>query len=163
MGQWGCFGPVVRAGVCHVPRMVRVLVVRASTPGAGAYPGTAIPGGGRDFAGIGGPLRLALRESCSVAAAACGGSGRGGHVVITGSKGQYPQGQPSASPELQLEPVRAIRVFTLRLLDTAGDVGREALQAFLASGYSRQNALEVVLGIGAYTMSTIANRLRRTR
>jgi AhpD family alkylhydroperoxidase len=64
----------------------------------------------------------------------------------------------SAAP---LDDVRldAIRVFTLRLLDTAGDVGDEALQAFLASGYSRQNALEVVLGIGAYTMSTIANRL----
>jgi AhpD family alkylhydroperoxidase len=53
----------------------------------------------------------------------------------------------------------AIRVFTLRLLHTAGDVGDQALQAFLASGYSRQNALEVVLGIGTYTMSTLANRL----
>ena len=50
-------------------------------------------------------------------------------------------------------------VFTLRLLDTAGNVGDEALQAFLASGYTRQNALEVVLGIGTYTMSTLANRL----
>jgi len=53
----------------------------------------------------------------------------------------------------------AIRVFTLRLLDTAGEVGDQALQAFLASGYTRQNALEVVLGIGTYTMSTLANRL----
>jgi hypothetical protein len=34
-----------------------------------------------------------------------------------------------------------------------------ALRAFLASGYTRQNALEVVLGIGTYTMSTLANRL----
>ena len=55
--------------------------------------------------------------------------------------------------------VEAIRVFTLRVLDTAGDVGDEALRAFLASGYTRQNALEVVLGIGTYTMSTLANRL----
>jgi alkylhydroperoxidase family enzyme len=38
-------------------------------------------------------------------------------------------------------------------------VGDEALRAFLASGYTRQNALEVVLGIGTYTMSTLANRL----
>ena len=53
----------------------------------------------------------------------------------------------------------ALRVFTLRLLEEAGDVGDEALQAFLASGYTRQNALEVVLGIGTYTMSTLANRL----
>ena len=53
----------------------------------------------------------------------------------------------------------AIRVFALRVLETAGDVGDEALRAFLASGYTQQNALEVVLGLGTYTMSTLANRL----
>jgi len=63
-----------------------------------------------------------------------------------------------ASP-LADQRLEAIRVFTLRLLDTAGDVGDDALRAFLASGYTRQNALEVVLGIGTYTMSTLANRL----
>ena len=59
-------------------------------------------------------------------------------------------------PDQRLE---AIRVFTLRVLDTAGDVGDAALRDFLASGYTAQNALEVVLGIGTYTMSTLANRL----
>ncbi len=63
---------------------------------------------------------------------------------------------PAALPDERLE---AIRVFTLRVLDTAGDVGDDALRAFLASGYTSQNALEVVLGIGAFTMSTLANRL----
>jgi AhpD family alkylhydroperoxidase len=53
----------------------------------------------------------------------------------------------------------AIRVFTLRVLDTAGDVGDQALRDFLARGYTAQNALEVVLGVGTYTMSTLANRL----
>jgi len=53
----------------------------------------------------------------------------------------------------------AIRLFTLRVLDTAGDVGDQALRDFLAAGFSTQNALEVVLGIGTYTMSTLANRL----
>ncbi len=57
------------------------------------------------------------------------------------------------------ERLEAIRVFTLRVLDTAGEVGDETLRAFLASGYTRQHALEVVLGIGTYTMSTLANRL----
>ena len=57
------------------------------------------------------------------------------------------------------EQLDAIRVFTLRVLDTAGDVGDNALRAFLASGYTRQHALEVVLGIGTYMMSTLANRL----
>jgi AhpD family alkylhydroperoxidase len=62
----------------------------------------------------------------------------------------------SVLPDSRLD---ALRLFTLRILDTAGDVGDDALAAFLASGYTRQNALEVVLGIGTYTMSTLANRL----
>jgi AhpD family alkylhydroperoxidase len=53
----------------------------------------------------------------------------------------------------------AVRVFTLRVLETCGDVGDAALRAFLGQGYTEQNALEVVLGIGTYTMSTLANRL----
>ena len=57
------------------------------------------------------------------------------------------------------ERLDAIRVFTLRALDTAGDVGDQALRDFLAAGYTTRNALEVVLGIGTYTMSTLANRL----
>jgi AhpD family alkylhydroperoxidase len=61
-----------------------------------------------------------------------------------------------------VDPVlEAIRVFTLHVLDTAGDADDEALRAFMAAGYTSQNALEVVLGIGTYTMSTFANRLTR--
>jgi len=67
-------------------------------------------------------------------------------------------GRPEARP-LADERLEAIRVFTLRVLDTTGEVGEQALRAFLASGYTSQNALEVVLGIGTYTMSTLANRL----
>ena len=63
-------------------------------------------------------------------------------------------GEPLADPRFD-----AIRVFTLRVLDTAGDVGDPALKALLAQGYTEQNALEVVLGIGAYTTATFANRL----
>jgi len=55
----------------------------------------------------------------------------------------------------------AVRMFTLQVLDTAGDVPDAALHAFFAHGYTRQNALDVVLGIGTYTMSTLANRLTR--
>jgi len=39
------------------------------------------------------------------------------------------------------------------------EVNKEALKAFLARDYTERNALEVVLGIGAYTMATLANRL----
>jgi AhpD family alkylhydroperoxidase len=63
-------------------------------------------------------------------------------------------GAPLGDPRLE-----AVRVFTLRVLGTAGAVGDDALREFLDSGYTRQNALEVVVGIGTYTMSTLANRL----
>jgi AhpD family alkylhydroperoxidase len=59
-------------------------------------------------------------------------------------------------PDGRLE---AIRTFTCEVLASAGAVGERRLKAFLAHGYTPQNALEVVLGIGAYTMSTLANRL----
>ncbi len=53
------------------------------------------------------------------------------------------------------QPVRA----TLEVIASAGAVGDAALRDFLAYGYSERNALDVVLGIGAYTLSTLANRL----
>src|SRR5438477_1972148 len=68
-------------------------------------------------------------------------------------------GDPDRTEPLPDERLDAVRMFTLRVLDTAGDVGDQALRDFLAAGYSTQNALEVVLGIGTYTMSTLANRL----
>jgi AhpD family alkylhydroperoxidase len=55
--------------------------------------------------------------------------------------------------------LEAVRTFTLQLLASAGAVGEEELAAFVAHGYTPRNALEVVLGIGTYTMSTFANRL----
>jgi AhpD family alkylhydroperoxidase len=55
--------------------------------------------------------------------------------------------------------LEAVRQFTLRVLDTAGAAGDDALRDFLGHGFTPQHALEVVLGIGTYTMSTFANRL----
>lgn len=65
-------------------------------------------------------------------------------------------GRPLADERLE-----AVRQFTLEVLATAGGVADDALKAFLAHGHTERNALEVVLGIGAYTMSTLANRLTR--
>ncbi|WP_253771136.1 carboxymuconolactone decarboxylase family protein [Goodfellowiella coeruleoviolacea] len=63
-------------------------------------------------------------------------------------------GKPLADQRLE-----AIRLFTVDVLATAGAVSPESMRAFLAHGYTPQHALEVVLGIGAYTMSTLANRM----
>lgn len=59
------------------------------------------------------------------------------------------------------ERLEAVRRFTLEVFRTAGAVGDEELRDFLAHGFTSQNALEVVMGIGTYTMSTFANRLTR--
>lgn len=64
-----------------------------------------------------------------------------------------------AGAQLDDARLEAVRVFTLRVLDTAGAVGDDALGELLRHGFTKQNALEVVLGIGTYTMSTLANRL----
>jgi AhpD family alkylhydroperoxidase len=63
-------------------------------------------------------------------------------------------GLPLTDPRLE-----GLRVFVHRVLDTTGDVGEEALRAFLAHGYTAEQALDVLLGIGTYTLSTFANRL----
>ncbi|MEU9105570.1 carboxymuconolactone decarboxylase [Streptomyces xanthophaeus] len=61
------------------------------------------------------------------------------------------------------DPARleAVRLFTLRVLASSGAVSDAELADFRAHGYTRRNALEVVLGVGAYTLSTFANRLTR--
>jgi AhpD family alkylhydroperoxidase len=59
-------------------------------------------------------------------------------------------------PEPRLE---ALRQFALEVLAHTGAVGEERLEAFLTKGFTHRQALEVVLGIGTYTLSTLANRL----
>jgi AhpD family alkylhydroperoxidase len=59
------------------------------------------------------------------------------------------------------QKLEAIRTFSLQLVASTGAVTDEELAAFLAHGYTPRNALEVVLGIGTYTMSTFGNRLVR--
>ncbi|NSC23898.1 carboxymuconolactone decarboxylase family protein [Streptomyces albus subsp. chlorinus] len=59
-------------------------------------------------------------------------------------------------PDARLE---AVRVFTVEVLARAGGVDQRVLDTFLAHGHTPRQALEVVLGVGAYTLSTLANRL----
>ncbi|OAR24118.1 alkylhydroperoxidase [Streptomyces sp. ERV7] len=68
--------------------------------------------------------------------------------------GELREGKPLTDERLD-----AVREFTLAVYATSGAVPDAGLDAFLAQGYTRQNALEVVLGIGTYTVSTFANRL----
>ncbi|MEU8464067.1 carboxymuconolactone decarboxylase family protein [Streptomyces sp. NPDC029003] len=67
----------------------------------------------------------------------------------------------SLGPAPDPDRLTAVRDFTLQVLASSGAVSDEDLGRFQASGFTRQNALEVVLGIGTYTVSTFANRLTR--
>ncbi|WP_232320768.1 carboxymuconolactone decarboxylase family protein [Micromonospora rifamycinica] len=63
--------------------------------------------------------------------------------------------------ELPEPRLAALRRFTVAVLDHAGDVPDDELTAFLDAGYRPRHALDVVLGVGTYTISTLANRLTR--
>ncbi|MGZ4474304.1 MAG: carboxymuconolactone decarboxylase family protein [Nocardioides sp.] len=65
--------------------------------------------------------------------------------------------RPLADPELE-----AARLLVHRIMDHAGEVPEKDIAEFLAAGFTPQNALEIVFGIGVYTMSTYANRLLRS-
>jgi AhpD family alkylhydroperoxidase len=64
-----------------------------------------------------------------------------------------------AGTDLPDPRLAALRRFTLAVLDHRGDVPDDELAAFLAAGWQPRHALDVVLGVGAYTISTFANRL----
>ena len=53
----------------------------------------------------------------------------------------------------------ALAQFVEAVLATRGDVDDASWAGFLAAGYTREQALEVVIGIGTYTISMYANRL----
>jgi AhpD family alkylhydroperoxidase len=100
-------------------------------------------------------MTMATRNRCHICVAM--------HTMKLQSLGAAPDviaalraGDPLADARLE-----AIRVFTLDVIAETGGVDDESMRAFLAHGYTSRNALEVVLGIGAYTMSTFANRMTR--
>ncbi|MFG0252093.1 MAG: carboxymuconolactone decarboxylase family protein, partial [Phycisphaerales bacterium JB038] len=63
-------------------------------------------------------------------------------------------------PDARLE---SLRQFTKALLERRGEVGDERLEQFLSAGYSRQQALEVILGLALKTMSNYTNSVTHTK
>jgi AhpD family alkylhydroperoxidase len=75
-------------------------------------------------------------------------------------------GEPSLAraltEDLPLEPrLDALRRFTRAVIAARGDVPDDERLAFEAAGYGPAHALDVVLGVATYTLSTYANRLVR--
>ena len=77
-------------------------------------------------------------------------------------------GDPAAAPAVEAlragtplpdERLEALAQFVRSALAGRGDVSEPAWTRFRAAGYDHAQALEVLLGVAAYTLSTYANRL----
>ncbi len=62
-------------------------------------------------------------------------------------------------PDAKLE---ALRQFTQRMVQSRGWPGDAAIEAFLQAGYTKQQLLDVILGIAVKTMSNYTNHLAHT-
>ncbi|MGW1056663.1 carboxymuconolactone decarboxylase family protein [Micromonospora rubida] len=98
-------------------------------------------------------LTVATRNECHVCVAMHTDTltGQGADPVLIGA---LRSGTPLGEARLE-----ALRLFTLAVLDHRGAVPDDVMRAFLAAGYRPDNALDVVLGVGTYTISTFVNRL----
>lgn len=65
----------------------------------------------------------------------------------------------TAIPDAKLE---ALHVFATAVVQNRGHVNDAGVQAFLDAGYTRQNVLEVVLGVATKVMSNYTNHLTGT-
>ncbi len=62
-------------------------------------------------------------------------------------------------PDAKLE---ALRVFARELIEHRGHTGDDRLQAFLDAGYTKQHALEVILGLALKLLSNYTNAIAHT-
>lgn len=99
-------------------------------------------------------LTVAVRNGCEVCVEMHTATLRRiGHAVL----------EPAlrAGDDLDDPRLAALQRFTHQVMDTSGDVSETDRADFAAAGFTSRQALDVVLGIGAYTLSTYANRLTR--
>lgn len=107
-------------------------------------------------------LTLAEREVVQITAAAIHGCGFcvAGHTAVALKKAQLPAEVVEAIREQATIPdarLDAVAVLTRAVIATRGAVPDEARAAFLASGFSDANALEVILGVSLATLCNFAN------
>ena len=66
-------------------------------------------------------------------------------------------GQPLTDPKLQ-----ALRHFTQRMVQARGWVEEDELETFMAAGYTKQQVLEVILGIAVKVIHNYTNHIAQT-
>jgi len=58
--------------------------------------------------------------------------------------------------------LEALQTFTKAMVEARGYVQQDGIDAFLEAGYTKQNVLEVVLGVGVKTLSNYTNHFVET-
>ncbi|MBP7704482.1 MAG: carboxymuconolactone decarboxylase family protein [Caulobacter sp.] len=58
--------------------------------------------------------------------------------------------------------LEALRAFTVRMVQTRGFVADAELAAFEAAGFTRANAMEIILAVGLKTLSNYVNHIAET-
>lgn len=71
--------------------------------------------------------------------------------------GALREGRPLSDAKLE-----ALRLFAREMVRTHAHAAPEALERFAAAGYTEQNALDVILGVGVYLLSTYTNIVTRS-
>jgi alkylhydroperoxidase family enzyme len=66
-------------------------------------------------------------------------------------------GQPLVDPKLQ-----ALRLFTQRMIEARGWMNDREIEEFLAAGYTKQQVLEVILGIAVKIIHNYTNHIAKT-
>ena len=64
---------------------------------------------------------------------------------------------PLSDPRLE-----ALRKFTLAIVRERGRVNDDAVDTFLAAGYTKRNVLDIILGLAQKVMSNYVNHLANT-
>jgi AhpD family alkylhydroperoxidase len=99
-------------------------------------------------------LTVARRNECHLCVAIHGRIlERRGHRALVAP---LTAGEPTGDPALD-----ALVRFVEQLMACRGQVSDAELQAFFDAGFQQRHALDVVVGVAAYTLSTFANRLIR--
>ncbi len=60
------------------------------------------------------------------------------------------------------EKLEALRVFTLKLVEQRGWVSEEDVKAFIETGYTHENILDILVGISHKVLSNYTNHLAQT-
>lgn len=71
--------------------------------------------------------------------------------------GALREGRPLSDPKLE-----TLRVLVREIVRTHAHVPAETWERFAAAGYTEQNALDVILGVGVYILSTYTNIATRS-